>query len=517
MAGWTGRCCMVVALAGGAVLAVAAAAAPGRSTMTMAETMPGALASGVFSPLPAAWEAHRAEPLQRVGPLQIPLRRAAAPGPPLVLGWLPYWMVSNPTLHMDLLTHVAYFGVQVGTGGELVNPRHWTNGELAPLILAAHEAGVGVVLTVICFDSKVIEAVLGDPLIRTRLVARVTDMVVEGGGDGVNVDFEGLPLSSKADFVTFVADLKASLDAALGQSHVSVATPAVDWKGAYDYDELSWASDALVIMGYEYHYSGGSPGPISPLAPSDRWGRYSLAWTLDDYDRYAGVQNRGRIALALPLYGHDWPTVDGSVPGVATGKAASPSFAQCAEGGVRWGWRFDTASTTPWYYIPGESRQVWCEDRASLAAKISLAFDRGLAGVGFWALGYEGRLDAPWEALAEAWPAAARTGDQAPDVGEETGPVDGAFSEETVTDDRSDSGLWADRAELQRGDVAAQDRVATDVITLDDSPAGEDSRGPPARGGCVAGSRPVGPWWVLSFIVLLTACVRRRGAGRMVL
>lgn len=472
---------------------------------------------GVFSPLPAAWEAHRADPIPRAGPPRLapPTRRAA--GPSLVLGWLPYWMVPSTTLHLDLLTHVAYFGVQVVEGGELANPRHWTTGELAPLIQVAHDAGVDFVLTLICFDGSTIDAVLADPEVRAALVTRVTGMVAEGNGDGVNVDFEGLPLARKQDFVAFVGELKAALDTALGRSHVSVATPAVDWKGAYDYDELARVADALVIMGYEYHYSGGSPGPVSPLAPSERWGRYSLAWTLDDYDRHAGVENRDRIALALPLYGHDWPTVDDAVPGVALAKAASPSLAQCAAEGVRWGWRFDTPSTTPWYFISDESRQVWCEDRVSLGAKIALAADRKIAGVGFWALGYEAELDTPWDALVEAWPATGG-GDPAPEASEEAGPAEGAWAEEATPVDGAE---FADVAEEPLGDEDvrggdAPDGAATGAPAGGDESDAADRPSPSAPGGCMTGSTAAAPWWTVILLLVATMCFCRRRAGRTV-
>jgi len=424
---------------------------------------------GAFSPLPAAWEAHRGLPSVPVGVPRFVATPGPEAGPALVLGWLPYWTASSATLHLDRLTHLAYFGVQVAADGGLGDARHWATGELAPLVASARQAGVRVVLTLIGFEADVLDAVLADPGRRALLVAHVTDLVVAGNGDGVNVDFEGVPLARKADFVAFVAGLKASRDEALGVSHVSVATPAVDWKGAYDYDELARAADALVIMGYEYHWSGGSPGPVSPRTPSACWGPYALSWTLDDYDRWAGVDQRSRIALALPLYGHDWPVVDDAVPGVATGRAASPSFAACAEEGGRRGWRFDVDSTTPWYFIPESSRQVWCEDRGSLAAKIALAADRGLGGVAFWALGYEEALEDPWLALADGWPAPAflpgADAGEAPDVAEPRDEPDAAAGEATAPDGLGDPGEGGD------ADVPAPDVVE----------AGLDSA------GCVAG------------------------------
>ncbi|MFM7064572.1 MAG: hypothetical protein ACKO04_13935, partial [Actinomycetes bacterium] len=64
---------------------------------------------------------------------------------------------------------------------------------------------------------------------------------------------------------------------------VFVAMPAVDWNGSYDYDQIALATDGLFVMGYDYYWSGGNPGPTAPLFGSARWGTHALDWTLTDY------------------------------------------------------------------------------------------------------------------------------------------------------------------------------------------------------------------------------------------
>ena len=49
----------------------------------------------------------------------------------------------------------------------------------------------------------------------------------------------------------------------------SLWPPLIDWNGSFDYDALVVASDALFIMGYGYHWSGGDPGPIGPMREAD--------------------------------------------------------------------------------------------------------------------------------------------------------------------------------------------------------------------------------------------------------
>jgi hypothetical protein len=378
-------------------------------------------ASGWRSRAAVEWEAHRDLPWRPGVPAAFTMS-ATAPRPVVeVLGFLPYWMVGEAVVPMQRLTSLAYFGVEVRADGTLGDTRDWGSATLMPLVTAARDAGVRVLLTATCFDATAMTSMLNSAALRAKAVGALVDLVASGGGDGVNLDFEGLPLARKAQFTTFVGELKAALQEALGRSDVTVDTPAVDWEGAYDYDGLALAGDGLVIMGYDYHYRGGDPGPVAPLAASTAWGKYSLDWTLKDYDQFGGVANRGRFVLALPLYGYDWPATSDKAPASATGAATARFYADCARRATdAGGWRWDDDSATPWFaWQDGGWRQTWCEDLRSLTAKVALAAGRDLGGVAFWALGYEEGSDDPWAAIDAAWPPAVAEGggDGAPDGG----------------------------------------------------------------------------------------------------
>ena len=64
---------------------------------------------------------------------------------------------------------------------------------------------------------------------------------------------------------------------------VVLATPAIDWSNAYDYDTLADISDGLFLMGYDFHWSGGDPGPVDPLYGGSPWSQWSLDWSVQDY------------------------------------------------------------------------------------------------------------------------------------------------------------------------------------------------------------------------------------------
>ncbi len=349
-----------------------------------------------------AWQLNPPVPWRRARPIIQHQDRLGTPEKPtVVFGYLPYWNVGDAVIHLDILSHIAYFGVELAADGSLGDSRHWGGSALDTLIAQAHAEGVRVVLVATNFSGTDQQALLSSPTARALAVSNLVDLVVAGGGDGVNIDFEGLPVAVKADFVTFISDLKAAMDAALGDSSVTLATPAVDWKGSYDYDRLAEESDGLIIMGYDYYYSGGDPGPLSPLYSSTMWGQKSLTWTLDDYDKYGGTVNRDKFVLALPLYGYDWPADSDALPSVATASADAVSYSVCQSKGDASGRNWNEDSASPWYdyYLSGAYHQVWCDTDESLVMKYLAAKDRGIAGIGFWAIGYESDYEEPWQGV----------------------------------------------------------------------------------------------------------------------
>ena len=64
---------------------------------------------------------------------------------------------------------------------------------------------------------------------------------------------------------------------------ITMATPAIDWSNAWDYESLAEITDGLFIMGYNYFYSGSSnAGPVAPLGGYfyDNFGSFDYAWYL---------------------------------------------------------------------------------------------------------------------------------------------------------------------------------------------------------------------------------------------
>jgi len=310
-----------------------------------------------------------------------------------VLGYYPYWVSGYTDLRWDLLTTIAYFSAEANSDGSLGSVHGWP---VTGLIDEAHQNGVRVVLTVTCFSSSAIGSILGSPVYRSNLVNNLLIQVQAGSADGVNVDFEGVPGAYKDSLTVFMEELTSTFHESIPGSHITMATPAVDWSNAFDYDALAGITDGLMVMGYDYHWSGApTTGPVAPL---DGY-TWDVTWTVNDYITYTNGQ-RDKIILGVPYYGFDWPCT-GDYPGAATTGSGSAKTFQIAEPLAQiYDKLWYIPSSTPWYtYYTGTWHQCWYDDWASLQAKYDLFVTEDLQGIGIWALRYDSDRVELWDAI----------------------------------------------------------------------------------------------------------------------
>lgn len=330
-----------------------------------------------------------------------PLPRAIAPTPiKEIVGYLPYWQYSSyPSLNYNLLTQINYFCVELDGNGNITDDYSWPRIELVNF---AHARGVKVKLCATLFGGTALTALLGSTANRKRAIDNLLAAVQAAGADGVDIDFELMPAGQKANMVTFMRDLTNAFHANLPGSIVTMAMPAVDWGNCWDYDALADIVDGLFIMAYDYHWnSGPTAGPVSPLDgsyPSISW---NVRLTVNDYLSKTG-SNTAKIILGLPYYGYDWPVTSRDKYAATTGSASSRVYAVAYDMAQIHDRQWDQDSSTPWFnYQDNGYRQVWYDDSLSLSMKYELALERDLAGIGMWALGYDGDRTELWGALAD--------------------------------------------------------------------------------------------------------------------
>jgi len=342
-----------------------------------------------------------------------------------VFGFLPYWELSDgdTTLHYDLLSTIAYFSVPLKSTGDLVKQDSdgsiatgwagWTSSRMTTVINDAHASGTRVVVSVTFFawtGSGITNMTnfLSSTANRARAAGQIAQAVRDRGADGVNLDFEPIPDGQSANFVSFVREVRAALDAKA--SGYQLTFDATGWIGNYDVAALTapGAADAVFIMGYDYRGStSGRAGSVDPLTGP----RYDLT---DTVEAYLARTDASKIILGVPYYGRAWSTETDdpnalTLPQNSTNGYSSAIFYETAvEAAAQYGRRWDATEQAPWFAYqrsecgscPLHWREGYYDDAQSLGARYDMVNRLGIRGTGIWALGYDGTRGELWDVLA---------------------------------------------------------------------------------------------------------------------
>lgn len=277
--------------------------------------------------------------------------------------------------------------------GSLSNPG------FASFVSTAHAQGDRVLLGVSGGSAAVIAR-----LLRTagasagQLSSAVSAALTADHLDGVDLDIEGHNPANRAQFVRFVAAFARGVRASdpSAQIALNVYPQSAAGSGFFNIRALAGQVSALFVMAYDMV----DPGHASPNAPL-----LTPGLGLSDVQsaiQYSAIVPPSKLILGIPFYGYDFPAASGT-PGAAT-TGAPESVTYGAPGGIvavghqgLW----DPTSLTPYYsFRRGKQwHQTWYDDPDSVALKVALASDLGLAGVGAWELGYEGTQTAMLRAL----------------------------------------------------------------------------------------------------------------------
>ena len=337
------------------------------------------------------------------------------PGPPPipgheVYGFVPYWEmdagIADHLSETDLST-LALFSVTHRSSGRMQDNQNGykrITGDLGQrLIREAHKRGTRVELVYTSFGEAKNRAFYANDKAQSRWIKELVDLAEEQGFDGINVDVELLPDDLVPAYGAWVGRLRTALRERLPDAQVSVSTTGGLRGAAMAAAANAAGADRIFLMGYDYHWSDSQPGASAPMEQLDGEDR-DLPWSLDRYAAL-GVPVEKTI-LGLPLYGMTWPV---SGPGIG-----APSLGR----GDTWVPRrnlnvledesfepeFNATESVEFYAVPDEENGRWdavyYASPRSLTPKLALANDRGLAGAGFWAIGYERGLPDYTELIA---------------------------------------------------------------------------------------------------------------------
>ena len=289
----------------------------------------------------------------------------------------PYILEQSYTALRELLVFSYGFTFE----GELIPPPQddlwmiesaWENG-IRPVLVLTPFSGGG-------FNNQLIKIIVENQEIQAKVIDRLLAVVEEKGYTGVSVDFEYILPENKLQYAQFVGKLREAM--AQEGYQVSVAVPpktSSDQRGllyeGVDYRLLGENADTVFLMTYEWGYTYGPPMAVAPIEK------------VRDVVDYAVTQiPKDKLLMGIPNYGYDWPLPyeRGLTRAMTIGNEEAVSIAVENRAEIQ----FSKASMSPYfrYRKAGQAHEVWFEDPRSIEAKLDLAREYGLYGVGYWNL-----------------------------------------------------------------------------------------------------------------------------------
>ncbi|MBM7663504.1 spore germination protein [Bacillus mesophilus] len=279
------------------------------------------------------------------------------------------------------LTYLAPFSFQILRDGTLKEPLL----NNFPSIASENQVTLMMVVTNLeegQFSDELGRIILTNDSLQDTLLTNIITAAKKYNFRDIHFDMEYLRPEDRERYNAFLRKAKARLSAQgfLLSTALAPKTKADQkgkWYEAHDYKAHGEIADFVVIMTYEWGYSGGPPMPVSPIGPVREVLEYALT-----------EMPGSKIMMGQNLYGYDWTLP--FVPGGQYAKAVSPVRAVelAAQNNVPI--KYDYQAQAPHFdYVDNEGKEhkVWFEDARSIQAKFDLIKELGLRGISYWKLG----------------------------------------------------------------------------------------------------------------------------------
>jgi len=348
-----------------------------------------------------------------------------------VYGYLPYWSLDSAKyLQYDKLTDIAYFGLYINSDGtfkekvlddegyEILEPgyKNWKENKTVDEIISnAKKNGVRVALTVIAHDDEDNDTFLNCRECWSVLMENVKKELKNKGLSDVNLNFEYAEYTDDEmalKFTEFVKYVNDELDKSFSDSFLVVsafADSAVKPRISSSLLELGRNSDGIFIMAYDFHRpTSDQAGPVAPIDGTYANSDYDINTMLKDF---LSKISPNKLIMGIPYYGYNWVVenedryakrIEGNEErGYSESLVYDKILRDLEELDIEPLW--DENAQVPFYSYTspstGSIRQVYYENEDSLRIKYQITKNNNLAGIGIWALGYDGDRSELWNLI----------------------------------------------------------------------------------------------------------------------
>lgn len=320
-----------------------------------------------------------------------------------IFGWHPFWMGSAyKNYQFDLLSYVSWFSYDIDpeTGG-YEKPNVISELRETELIQDAQKGGCNVLLT-LTNHGKLSTKIFLDNFANQQyvLIDSALALVKELGLNGLDLNFENIYTGYGAKYTAFIKAISVALKKENPDYILSLTLQKINGNRIYDIASLNDYVDIFVLTGYDFHYAGSkTDGPIAPLRAAGN--QLSLEGIVNDY-LDEGVETK-KLILALPFYGGSWIGPESDIRSTGNTFKRHYSYRSIQANYSHIGTpSYDNISNSAYYKFEtasGDYEKLWFDDSTTLDTKFQWIKEKGLAGVGIWALGYDNGRQELWNVL----------------------------------------------------------------------------------------------------------------------
>lgn len=277
----------------------------------------------------------------------------------------------------------------------------------ADYVSTAHNAGLEVwgLVGNLNYDVNITK-ILASTEKRVFMVNQLMSFADRYGLDGINLDFESLPVECREGYIQFVRELSIACRQRELVFSIDNYVPT-DYTAFYNRKEQGIFADYVIIMGYDEHYNGSKEaGSVASIG----FQRTGIEKTLEEVPA-------NKVISGIPFYTRLWAETPKTeeqlaeendneeyIPYILSSDAIGMNKAVALltdeEGNqIEPVWNEEAGQYYAEFTKGGITYKIWLEDARSIGEKMKLVKEYNLGGVSAWKLGLENSQ--VWDVIEE--------------------------------------------------------------------------------------------------------------------